>query len=331
MGRAPCCDKAKVKRGPWSPEEDNTLKTYLAKYGTGGNWIALPHKAGLKRCGKSCRLRWLNYLRPDIKHGGFTEEEDNTILTLYSNIGSRLVVHSTSSFFIILIGPSHLKGRTDNDVKNYWNTKLKKKMQLMENKASTITNTSCHFSSTPTLQSAPTADSIYFGTSGCSTMNYQHNSVAQTMVSDPNQFPLARLMEVQEQVTTSGYSSFSATSSSQEFLSTLSPPISLENGYASWPGSGGGEEEGFIVGLGSDPSADINVMDGFGFHEKIIAAGGDMTAINYSSLAGNVSDINSSLGKNPLATSLLEIGKKELINGETLHIYALIFIDKPVL
>ncbi|KAK3027118.1 hypothetical protein RJ639_042412 [Escallonia herrerae] len=315
MGRAPCCDKAKVKRGPWSPEEDTTLKTYFAKYGTGGNWIALPHKAGLKRCGKSCRLRWLNYLRPDIKHGGFTEEEDNTILTLYSNIGSRLVVHSTSSFFIILIGratlplknllllvftewsviASHLKGRTDNDVKNYWNTKLKKKMQLMENMASTITNTSCHFSPTPTLQSAPTADSIYFGTSGFSTMNYQHNSVAQTMVSDPNQFPLARLMEVQEQVTTSGYSSFSATSSSQEFLSTLSPQISLENGYASWSGSGGGEEEGFIVGLGSDPSADI-VMDGFGIHEKIIGAGGDMTTINYSSLAGNVSHINSSLG-----------------------------------
>ncbi|KAK2968220.1 hypothetical protein RJ640_027352 [Escallonia rubra] len=190
---------------------------------------------------------------------------------------------------------SHLKGRTDNDVKNYWNTKLKKKMQSIENNASMITKNSCHFSSTPSLQPAPTADSIYFGTSGCSTMNYQHNSVAQTMILDPNQFSLARLMEVQERVTTSGYSSFSATSSSQEFLSTLSPPISLENGYASWSGSGGGEEEGFIVGLGSDPSADI-VIDGFGFHEKIIGAGGDMTTINYSSLAGNVSDINSSLG-----------------------------------
>lgn len=46
MGRAPCCDKSKVKRGPWSPEEDNTLKNYLEKNGTGGNWIALPQKAG---------------------------------------------------------------------------------------------------------------------------------------------------------------------------------------------------------------------------------------------------------------------------------------------
>ncbi|KAI3830466.1 hypothetical protein MKW98_030629 [Papaver atlanticum] len=111
MGRAPCCDKASVKRGPWSPEEDTTLKDYIRRHGTGSNWISLPQKAGLKRCGKSCRLRWLNYLRPDIKHGGYSEEEDNIICALYKNIGSR-----------------QLPGRTDNDVKNYWNTKLKKKL-----------------------------------------------------------------------------------------------------------------------------------------------------------------------------------------------------------
>ncbi|RVW17908.1 Transcription factor RAX3 [Vitis vinifera] len=66
-----------------SPEEDAKLKTYIEKNGTGGNWIALPQKIGLKRCGKSCRLRWLNYLRPNIKHGGFSEEEDNIICSLY--------------------------------------------------------------------------------------------------------------------------------------------------------------------------------------------------------------------------------------------------------
>lgn len=47
MGRAPCCDKDKVKRGPWAPEEDETLKNYLHNNGTGGNWIALPNKAGI--------------------------------------------------------------------------------------------------------------------------------------------------------------------------------------------------------------------------------------------------------------------------------------------
>ncbi|GFP78868.1 transcription factor rax3 [Phtheirospermum japonicum] len=117
MGRAPCCDKANVKRGPWSPDEDHTLKSYIEKHGTGGNWIALPHKIGLKRCGKSCRLRWLNYLRPNIKHGGFTEDEDNLICSLYISIGSRWSIIA-----------AQLPGRTDNDIKNYWNTRLRKKL-----------------------------------------------------------------------------------------------------------------------------------------------------------------------------------------------------------
>ncbi|KAJ1430352.1 SANT/Myb domain [Sesbania bispinosa] len=107
MGRAPCCDKANVKKGPWSPEEDSKLKSYIEQHGTGG----------LKRCGKSCRLRWLNYLRPNIKHGGFSEEEDNIICSLYVSIGSRWSVIA-----------AQLPGRTDNDIKNYWNTRLKKKL-----------------------------------------------------------------------------------------------------------------------------------------------------------------------------------------------------------
>ncbi|KAL8089890.1 uncharacterized protein LOC141696108 [Apium graveolens] len=116
MGRTPCCDKANVKKGPWSPEEDAKLKDFIEKYGTGGNWIALPQKAGLRRCGKSCRLRWLNYLRPNIKHGDFSDEEDRIICRLYDQIRTKWSVIA-----------AHLPGRTDNDIKNYWNTKLKKK------------------------------------------------------------------------------------------------------------------------------------------------------------------------------------------------------------
>ncbi|XP_068646361.1 transcription factor RAX2-like [Aristolochia californica] len=117
MGRAPCCDKANVKKGPWSPDEDLKLKDYIEKHGTGGNWIALPNKAGLKRCGKSCRLRWLNYLRPNLKHGEFSDDEDRIICSLFASIGSRWSIIA-----------AQLPGRTDNDIKNYWNTKLKKKL-----------------------------------------------------------------------------------------------------------------------------------------------------------------------------------------------------------
>ncbi|KAK2356755.1 transcription factor RAX3 [Trifolium repens] len=123
MGRAPCCDKANVKRGPWSPEEDSKLKSYIQQHGTGGNWIALPNKIGLKRCGKSCCLRWLNYLHPNLKHGSFSEEEENIICSLYTNIGSRWSVIA-----------AQLPGRTDNDIKNYWNTKLKKKLLTKQRK-----------------------------------------------------------------------------------------------------------------------------------------------------------------------------------------------------
>ncbi|KAL9260985.1 Transcription factor RAX3-like protein [Drosera capensis] len=133
MGRAPCCDKANVKKGPWSPEEDAKLKSYIEEHGTGGNWIALPQKIGLKRCGKSCRLRWLNYLRPNIKHGGFSEEEDKIICSLYVSIGSRWSIIA-----------AQLPGRTDNDIKNYWNTRLKKKLLGKQRKERHATSNKGH-------------------------------------------------------------------------------------------------------------------------------------------------------------------------------------------
>nr|AGS49158.1 MYB34 protein [Eruca vesicaria subsp. sativa] len=117
MVRTPCCKEEGIKKGAWTPEEDQKLIDYLQLHGEGG-WRTLPEKAGLKRCGKSCRLRWANYLRPDIKRGEFTPEEDDTIIRLHALKGNKWAAIATS-----------LAGRTDNEIKNYWNTNLKKRLK----------------------------------------------------------------------------------------------------------------------------------------------------------------------------------------------------------
>ncbi|KAJ9683721.1 hypothetical protein PVL29_019338 [Vitis rotundifolia] len=119
MGRSPCCDKVGLKKGPWTPEEDQKLLAYIEEHGH-GSWRALPTKAGLQRCGKSCRLRWTNYLRPDIKRGKFSLQEEQTIIQLHALLGNRWSAIAT-----------HLPKRTDNEIKNYWNTHLKKRLAKM--------------------------------------------------------------------------------------------------------------------------------------------------------------------------------------------------------
>ncbi|XP_022934424.1 transcription factor MYB35-like [Cucurbita maxima] len=119
MGKPPCCDKSNVKRGLWTAEEDAKILAYVSNHGV-GNWTLVPKKAGLNRCGKSCRLRWTNYLRPDLRHDSFTPQEEDLIIKLHQAIGSRWSVIA-----------KQLPGRTDNDVKNYWNTKLRKKLSKM--------------------------------------------------------------------------------------------------------------------------------------------------------------------------------------------------------
>ncbi|KAL9236712.1 hypothetical protein vseg_011348 [Gypsophila vaccaria] len=119
MGRAPCCDKNGLKKGPWTPEEDQKLVDYIQKHGY-GNWRTLPKNAGLQRCGKSCRLRWTNYLRPDIKRGRFSFEEEESIIQLHSILGNKWSAIA-----------ARLPGRTDNEIKNFWNTHIRKRLLRM--------------------------------------------------------------------------------------------------------------------------------------------------------------------------------------------------------
>ncbi|XP_013627950.1 PREDICTED: myb-related protein Myb4-like [Brassica oleracea var. oleracea] len=133
--RTPCCDNSQVlKRGPWSDEESERLNAFILKHGH-HNWRSLPKLAGLARCGKSCRLRWLNYLRPGLKRGNFTKEEEDTIIHLHQVLGNKWSKIA-----------SHLPGRTDNEIKNVWNTHLKKR-SVKSNSASDVTNQASSVSS----------------------------------------------------------------------------------------------------------------------------------------------------------------------------------------
>ncbi|CAL5194906.1 unnamed protein product [Lathyrus oleraceus] len=117
MGRHSCCYKQKLRKGLWSPEEDEKLLNHITNYGH-GCWSSVPKQAGLQRCGKSCRLRWINYLRPDLKRGTFSQEEENLIIELHSVLGNRWSQIA-----------AQLPGRTDNEIKNLWNSCLKKKLR----------------------------------------------------------------------------------------------------------------------------------------------------------------------------------------------------------
>ncbi|KAJ6804739.1 transcription factor GAMYB-like [Iris pallida] len=106
-----------LKKGPWTSAEDAILVEYVKKHGE-GNWNAVQKHSGLSRCGKSCRLRWANHLRPNLKKGAFTAEEEQMIIELHARMGNKWARMA-----------AYLPGRTDNEIKNYWNTRIKRRQR----------------------------------------------------------------------------------------------------------------------------------------------------------------------------------------------------------
>ncbi|CAI9094151.1 OLC1v1029840C1 [Oldenlandia corymbosa var. corymbosa] len=164
MGHHSCCNQQKVKRGLWSPEEDEKLIRYITTHGY-GCWSEVPEKAGLQRCGKSCRLRWINYLRPDIRRGRFTPEEEKLIISLHGAVGNRWA-HIAS----------HLPGRTDNEIKNYWNSWIKKKIRKPTSSSSSSPGAPVLAPNPPTDHNQQSGQFTYNANQLDQMMNHQHNN-----------------------------------------------------------------------------------------------------------------------------------------------------------
>ncbi|KAF8380544.1 hypothetical protein HHK36_028031 [Tetracentron sinense] len=110
-----------MRKGPWMTEEDEILMDYVKKYGP-RDWSSIRFKGLLPRTGKSCRLRWVNKLKPDLKTGcKFSAEEERVVIDLQARFGNKWARIAT-----------YLVGRTDNDVKNFWSTRQKRLARILQ-------------------------------------------------------------------------------------------------------------------------------------------------------------------------------------------------------
>ncbi|KAL3378865.1 hypothetical protein AABB24_004675 [Solanum stoloniferum] len=184
------CDSqdVEVRKGPWTMEEDLILINYIANHGE-GVWNSLARSAGLKRTGKSCRLRWLNYLRPNVRRGNITPEEQLLIMELHAKWGNRWSKIA-----------KHLPGRTDNEIKNFWRTRIQKHIKQAENMNRISSNISEHNNiqqASTSQTSTSLADSIETYSGNNNNNNNNKNNMGTTFHHQGN-FPNENIWSMED-------------------------------------------------------------------------------------------------------------------------------------
>ncbi|GMI64149.1 myb domain protein 79 [Hibiscus trionum] len=240
------------RKGPWTAEEDKLLIEYVRVHGE-GRWNSVAKLIGLKRNGKSCRLRWVNYLRPDLKRGQLTPHEESIILELHARWGNRWSTIARS-----------LPGRTDNEIKNYWRTRFKKKTKLSPD------NNSDHKSKARLMKRQQ--------------FQQQQQQQQQLLL---NQFDMKRIMslldEAEHELSPEAELPY-VQQLRQEMTTSVSYPNTTEQQQAAlfYP-----TIDGNVSGSGSDTSNEVNVLwDGLWNLDDINGNLGATSKVCWHSLAG---------------------------------------------
>ncbi|KAL4297170.1 hypothetical protein GQ457_12G028980 [Hibiscus cannabinus] len=144
-------EQDEIRKGPWTEQEDLILNNFVHLFGD-RRWDFIAKVSGLNRTGKSCRLRWVNYLHPGLIRGKMTPQEERLVLELHAKWGNRWSRIARK-----------LPGRTDNQIKNYWRTHMRKKAQQKKKAMSPSSSSSSNSHSSP---SSSTGKVSFYDTGG---------------------------------------------------------------------------------------------------------------------------------------------------------------------